>query len=155
MKTILLSLLVLAGVATSAASAESANPTPTAAAFAIPVRRADVDGWTISRGTPRQIVLNHWGTPDVTLSGDVWVFSRFHARQKRAEARDCRLLVVTFVGDKVADLQLVNARAQAILADRVSRGLEPIARRRTKSEVAAEIGRVSTEVVATRPHLAK
>ena len=51
----------------------------------------------------------------VELSSDVWVFTGYRADLDLANQRGCDKVVITFVHDKVADLQLVNRPAVGVI----------------------------------------
>jgi len=86
------------------------------------VRVATVNGWEITRGTPAQTMINRFGAPTQKLSDHVWVYDRFYSVQNRKPADECDTLVVTLIDGVVADLHLVNDRAQTIIAARVQSG---------------------------------
>jgi hypothetical protein len=50
------------------------------------------------------------------LSPDVWVYSGFHADVDPANDQGAGTVVITFANDKVADIQLVNKPAVALIA---------------------------------------
>ncbi len=53
------------------------------------------------------------------LSPDVWVFTGYRADLDLANQRGCDKVVITFVNNKVADLQLVNRPAVGVIAARL------------------------------------
>jgi len=122
MKTILVTALALAAIASgpSIAGRPSIAPAPWASthsgvARAVTVRHVDYGLGEINRGTPSQTVLNNCGSPDHRITEDVWVYHRFYAKTDRPEIGDCTSLVVTIREGEVADLHLVNEKAEAIL----------------------------------------
>ena len=64
----------------------------------------------------------HFGAPATKLSDNVWVYERFHAVPPRKPADQCHTLIVTLINGVVADMHLVNDRAQTIIAARVQSG---------------------------------
>lgn len=50
------------------------------------------------------------------LSHDIWAYTGYHTDLDLADARECQTVVITFVNDKVVDLQLVNKPAVAVIA---------------------------------------
>ena len=58
----------------------------------------------------------------VELSPDVWVYSGFHADTDSSYAQECGTVVITFADDKVANLQLANRSAVAVLSTNLKFG---------------------------------
>ncbi len=122
MKTKLASFLVLAAALSISFSAPLHAAPKSTSAHAISVRTVNQDGWEVSRGTPVRTLVNRFGAPAAKLSDNVWVYSRFYAVQNHPQARECDTLIVTLADGVIADLHLVNKRAQVIIAARVRTG---------------------------------
>ncbi len=83
---------------------------------------------TVIPGTWRHHVERALGQPDLTLGDDVWIYHRFGAASPSDCRAGCDRLVITFAAGKVAELQLVNPRAEKIYAARLrARTLESAA----------------------------
>jgi hypothetical protein len=80
------------------------------------------------RGTPRAAVRQILGPPHRELNQNIWLYRHYSGGAAQLPHDDCDSLVVTFSEDDVADLTLINARAEEVLAARIqSRREETIA----------------------------
>ena len=125
MKTHLLrSILLVATLASllplSAAAAAPGNP---GIAYSRPVGSVERYGQPLfTRGSPVSHVERALGAPYRKLSDDVWVYTNFHGESHvsdLAHGQDCSTLLVTFTNGRVSDLNLINERAQQIIAARL------------------------------------
>ena len=73
---------------------------------------------SVVRGSPMHEVLRVLGGPRRKLGDDVWIYRNFHPANAQSPGDTCSTLVITFVKGEVSDLQLVNDRAEIILAAR-------------------------------------
>jgi len=112
-------LILVAGLSLAASAplfAASPNEVPTA--FTVRTLIATSNGdMKIQRGMDRGDVsyaMKYKVRQE--LSHDVWAYAGYHTDLPLADARDCRTVVITFVNDQVADLQLVNKPAVAVIA---------------------------------------
>jgi hypothetical protein len=109
-------LSALAALASAPARAASTYDSPII--FSIHTLSATSNGGIrIERGMDREDVS--WAMKyksHVELSPDVWVFTGYRADLDLANQRGCDKVVITFVNDKVADLQLVNRPAVGAIA---------------------------------------
>ena len=70
-------------------------------------------------------VMRNLGEPARKLSATVWAYPRYHGGAAHPASDDCSVLLITFVAGTVADLQLVNARAEVIVAQRIKQAELP------------------------------
>ena len=114
------SALVLAVGLSIAASAPlfAAAPNEIPTSFTVGTLTASSNGdMKIQRGTDRgdvSFAMKYKTRQE--LSHDVWAYSGCHPDLTLANDRDCKTVVITFVDDRVANLQLVNKPAVAVIA---------------------------------------
>jgi hypothetical protein len=112
-------LVLVAGLSLAASAplfAASPNEVPTS--FTVRTLTASSNGdMKIQRGTDRgdvSFAMKYKTRQE--LSHDVWAYSGCHTDLAMANDRDCNTVVITFVNDYVANLQLVNKSAVAVIA---------------------------------------
>ena len=118
MKTRLLSFLLLLAAAPSATvlAKDSKNePARTYPTPSITLHSSHGDDH-VTVGDSREKVRLLMDCPNRELTRDVWLYHGFFADSKQANAQGCRSIIITFAGDKVVDLQLVNKPAAAAIA---------------------------------------
>ncbi len=121
MKTSFVSKIIVAAVLS--ASALYSVSFAAERGIAYPVGRVAALSDEITRGDSRIEVRRLMGAPDRRLSSNVWIYFKLHAPETPQVARDnCRTLMVTFTGNRVSDLKLVNGRALKIYTAQVSSG---------------------------------
>jgi hypothetical protein len=76
------------------------------------------------RGTPRAVVRGILGPPYRELNPNIWIYRHFSGGAAQLPFDDCDSLVVVFSEDCVADLTLINDRAEDVLAARMQRRTE-------------------------------
>ncbi len=69
---------------------------------------------TIVPGTTRAKVLTLLHQPELVLAPDVYAYD--DCRPDQGIAYDCPTLIVTFAGDRVADLRFVNRQGAVVIA---------------------------------------
>jgi outer membrane protein assembly factor BamE (lipoprotein component of BamABCDE complex) len=74
---------------------------------------------TVARGNSRREVEKALGRPGAKLSDDVWIYHNFSAPHAPDATDDCNQLMITFAGEKVSDIKLVNDRAKKIYAAQI------------------------------------
>jgi hypothetical protein len=117
--------LFLAYTATFAALAlvpASAKPSAKPA-YVHPVGEVERFGHTIvARGFSVSQVERSLGGPMRKLNDDVWVYTSFRGESGDSAPRlddDCSTLLITFTAGRVSNLELVNDRAEKIIAARL------------------------------------
>ncbi|HUL55090.1 MAG TPA: hypothetical protein VLT83_16930 [Opitutaceae bacterium] len=123
-------LVLLAALGTAAAVPASAAPKD--AAIGYWARQITVTSWNVLRersetnsifeGASRRAVISTMGEPAQRLSQDVWVYDDFAPDLAEARQRGCNILVVTFVGEKLATMKFVNTPAEEKIAAAVKAG---------------------------------
>ena len=74
---------------------------------------------TIELGTSDFTVRRILGEPARRLDASTWIYERFRALPEQPADDDRRTLVITFHSGRVADLKLVNPRAETVIAARL------------------------------------
>ncbi len=114
------SALVLAAGLSLAASAPlfAASPSDIPTSLTVQTLIATSNGdMKVQRGTDRgDVAFAMKYKVRQELSHDVWAYTGYRADLPLANARDCGTVIITFVNDQVADLQLVNKPAVAVIA---------------------------------------
>lgn len=89
-------------------------------AWAHPIQRVEHhNGSAVSRGSSLEAVRQALGEPARKLAPDLWIYPRYDGGSAQSRDDDCSLLMVCFHAGRVADLQLINARAERVYAARV------------------------------------
>ena len=71
----------------------------------------------VTHGSSRAAVLASMGQPAWEITGDIWVYHRYHAIDLAQADRDgCDNILVTFIGNRVSDLKLANQSALELYA---------------------------------------
>jgi hypothetical protein len=116
MNTRPISILFLSVALSLSASIKLSAALKKESAFAYRVRSVTVivtpeDDMIIGRGATREYVSHvmkyQWCNE---LSPDVWSYVGYHANLDSGDEHECGNLVITFVNDRVSNLQLVNSR---------------------------------------------
>ena len=131
MKTSIATILVLAG-ALSASAPVPASAAPKDAAIGYWASQIRVTSWNVLRersesnsifeGSSRRAVLATMGEPAQRLAPDVWVYDDYRPDLTEARQQGCNILVVTFVGEKLATMKFVNHPAVDVIAAAVKAG---------------------------------
>lgn len=114
-----LSALALAATLSVSAPLFAASQPESTSAYGIRILTATSGGGIpIQRGTDRgEVAFALRNSVRKTLASDVWVYRGFHAENADSDAvRACDTVVITFVHDKVARMQLVSAPGLALIA---------------------------------------
>jgi hypothetical protein len=116
MKTTIASLLAATLSAFAFAPAASAATDKTPSGFSVrEVIR--FDNTEIGRGTPRMTVRRLMGAAQRQLSPDVWVYEGFSPKSDLVTpGHGCHQLIITFTGNTVSDLKIVNDSAVRVIA---------------------------------------
>ncbi|MBK8478764.1 MAG: hypothetical protein IPL39_21520 [Opitutaceae bacterium] len=85
------------------------------------VRAVHGNGWEINRGMSAVAVTDLIGMPREKITPEVWVYRGFWPNEDFARKFQGNTLLVTFSGDKVTDLHLVNPHAKSVLTARLQR----------------------------------
>lgn len=109
----LLALLAVACVASPASSAESR-----AQGYRLHAIETS-SSTTIQTGATEFTVRRILGAPARQLDANTWVYASYRAVPARGDFDDCRTLIITFDRGLVADLQLVNERAEKAIVARI------------------------------------
>ena len=70
----------------------------------------------VERETTESTVRRLLGEPTRKLDGVTWVYPRFRAIPEQRANDDCTTLIITFSEGRVADMKLVNERAEKVIA---------------------------------------
>ncbi len=117
MKTRTSSLLVLTASFAACAFTSACTTHRVNQAFSHAVGSVARPGNTdVARGTTKTAVRQSLGEPGHQLSADVWAYYHFNGGYYQQPDDDCSTLLVTFAEGRVADLQLINDRAQIVYA---------------------------------------
>ncbi len=79
------------------------------------------NGWEISRGMSSFAVTDLIGMPREKITPEVWAYRGFYPNEAFARSFRGNTLLITFSGDKVTDLHLVNPHAKSVLTARLQR----------------------------------
>jgi hypothetical protein len=97
-------------------------------AYSHPVTRVEhLDRPAVQRGATVYEVLAYLGEPARKLGPNVWVYPNYCSSAEQLRKDGCSVLLVTLRDRVVTDLQLVNGRAEAVLAKRATTPLPMLA----------------------------
>ena len=115
-------LLLLAGLGILPTSSLTAAPDPQPAKMYRVTAVTKYQRPIIEPGMWRSDVRDLIGAPNKRITPDVWLYLNREPSLEKARTDGCSRLVIAFEHGRVSSLQLVNARAEAIIVARAKSG---------------------------------